>query len=278
MIELCLQSGRNTGIMETINNRGGIAVPPILIAHRCGPGIFPEQSMAAAGHALSLGADMVEMDVRCTRDGIPVICHDANTARVFGADRLCSDMTLAEFRALRHIADSTYGAHTLEDVLKSGIRPLLLHCKLSGEILGDTVRRILDCGAQRACVIGVQQAGDVEIVKTACLDLRVLAFMPGLNHLDRFLESRAEIIRLWEDWVSPARIGAIHRAGKHVWVMAGQPAEDKVGITSAESLLCWARMGVDGILINDVRASLQVLDREPDRDVAGGSMTGGPTA
>ena len=37
---------------------------PLIIAHRCGPGRFPEQSLASARHALALGADLVEMDVR----------------------------------------------------------------------------------------------------------------------------------------------------------------------------------------------------------------------
>ena len=67
---------------------------PILIAHRCGPDVYPEQSIASARHALSLGADFVEMDIQYTCDGIPVICHDPNVERIFGMDKLCSDMTL----------------------------------------------------------------------------------------------------------------------------------------------------------------------------------------
>ena len=145
---------------------------PLLIAHRCGPGVCPEQSMAAARHALSLGADMVEMDVRFTRDGAPVICHDANALRVFGVERLCSDMTLREFTALRHTADAACPAHTLEDVLGSGIRPLLLHCKISGEPLRDIARRVAAHGAEGACVLGVQEVADVDIVRAACPAIR----------------------------------------------------------------------------------------------------------
>ena len=183
---------------------------PLLIAHRCGPGVCPEQSMAAARHALSLGADMVEMDVRFTRDGAPVICHDANALRVFGVDRLCSDMTLREFTALRHTADAACPAHTLADVLGSGIRPLLLHCKISGEPLRDIARRVAAHGAEGACVLGVQEVADVDIVRAACPAIRVLAFMPGLDCFERFLEGGAAIVRLWEDWVTEGRIDAAH--------------------------------------------------------------------
>ena len=82
-----------------------MSVRPLIIAHRCGPGRFPEQSLASARHALALGADLVEMDVRYTRDGAPVICHDENALRVFGVDRRCGEMSLEEFRALRHADD-----------------------------------------------------------------------------------------------------------------------------------------------------------------------------
>ena len=232
---------------------------PTLIAHRCGPGIYPEQSMAAARHALRLGADLVEMDVRFTRDGAPVICHDANALRVFGVDRLCEDMTLREFEQLRFVDDTARGAHTLEDMLRSEISPILLHCKFSGERVTEVSRRILEFGAADACVLGVQTVRDVSRVVALAPSLRTLAFMPEPEQFDAFLNSPVTYVRLWEDWVTPGRIDAAHRAGKEVWVMAGQPEEGKVGYTDAENLRFWARMGADGILINDIGWALQVL-------------------
>ena len=232
---------------------------PILIAHRCGPGLYPEQSIASARHALSLGADLVEMDVQFTRDGVPVICHDPDAGRVFGVDRRCGDMTLQEFMALRHVRDRSCPSHSLDDVLACGVRPLLLHCKFSGAPLVNMVRRILEGGAAAECVVGVQAVGDVARVKAVCPALRVLAFMPAAEQLDGFLESGAEVIRLWEDWVTEARVGAIHGAGRQVWVMAGQPVEGSVGYTTAENMRRWARLGVDGILVNDVRWGREAL-------------------
>jgi len=232
---------------------------PLIIAHRCGPGRYPEQSLASARHALSLGADMVEMDVRYTRDGAPVICHDENALRVFGVDRLCGDMSLAEFKTLRHAADPEYAAHTLEDVFRSEVRPLLLHCKFTGERLADLASRIRARGEAENCVLGVPDAADVDIVRAACPGLRVLAFMPELNRLDGFLRSRASFIRLWEEWVTAERVRAAHDAGKALWVMAGRPEEGSVGCTTAGALRSWRDMGADGVLVNDVAWALEVL-------------------
>jgi len=142
-------------------------VKTLLIAHRCGPDIYPEQSIASARHALSLGADLVEMDVQTTCDGELVICHDPNTARIFGVDKLCSDMTLTEFMTLRHRADRSYPSHSLEDVLSTEIRSILFHCKISGEPLKKLADSIKAHGLEKECVIGVQSTGDVEIIKSA---------------------------------------------------------------------------------------------------------------
>lgn len=232
---------------------------PLIIAHRCGPGRYPEQSLASARHALALGSDIVEMDVRYTRDGAPVICHDDNALRVFGVDRRCGDMSLEAFMALRHAADPRYAAHTLEDVLRSEVRPLLLHCKFSGAPLKDLAGRIRERGAAAACTLGVPEPADVEIVRAACPGVGVLAFMPGLDRLDAFLEGRAPFIRLWEDWETPERVRAVHAAGKAVWIMAGRPEEGSVGCTTAQALRRWRDLGVDGILVNDVAWALEVL-------------------
>jgi glycerophosphoryl diester phosphodiesterase len=49
---------------------------PIVVAHRGAWGEHPQNSLAALEHAISLGCEMVEFDVRRTRDGLLVLVHD----------------------------------------------------------------------------------------------------------------------------------------------------------------------------------------------------------
>ena len=232
----------------------------LLIAHRCGPGKSPEQSIASARNAISVGADMVEMDIQYTSDGIPVICHDPNTKRMFGEDCLVSNMTFNHFMGLRQIQDSSYPSHSLQNIFDSGINPVLFHCKITGSRLEDLARRVADNDFVDRCVIGVQQPEDVEIIKSVSDDIRVLSFMPTIDLFDKFLSSRAEYIRLWEPWTNQNLIDKVHSSGKKVWIMAGEPRPDSVGYTSAENLIKWKAMGCDGVLINDIAWAKGILE------------------
>jgi glycerophosphoryl diester phosphodiesterase len=52
-----------------------------VIAHRGGSRLRPENTIAAFDHAASLGVDALECDVHLSRDGVPVVIHDATLER-----------------------------------------------------------------------------------------------------------------------------------------------------------------------------------------------------
>ncbi len=58
---------------------------PWLVAHRGGSALAPENTLAAFDRAAALGADALEIDVRRTADGVVVVFHDEDTARLTGA-------------------------------------------------------------------------------------------------------------------------------------------------------------------------------------------------
>lgn len=75
--------------------------PPLLpriVAHRGGAREAPENTLASLAHAVACGADGIELDVRLTADGVPVVFHDDDLGR-FGGGAARVDATTA--RALR---------------------------------------------------------------------------------------------------------------------------------------------------------------------------------
>lgn len=80
----------------------------LTVAHRGASGRAPENTLTALAAAVADGADLLEFDVRRTRDGALVLMHDPTLTRTTDARRvfpdrapwLVSDFTLAELRRL----------------------------------------------------------------------------------------------------------------------------------------------------------------------------------
>ncbi|MGQ7249420.1 glycerophosphodiester phosphodiesterase family protein [Halomonas sp. V046] len=66
-----------------------------VIAHRGSSQVAPENSLSAIRQALSDGADQVEIDVRLSADGTPVLSHDASLSRLAGDNRRIAEVNWA---------------------------------------------------------------------------------------------------------------------------------------------------------------------------------------
>lgn len=225
----------------------------LIIAHRSGPGIYPEQSILSAREALKNGADMVEMDVRETKDGVPVICHDDDTGRMFGVEGEVKDFTLQQFMAMRHVSDRSFAPHTLEDVLACGVKPLLLHCKQTGAAQMEKICALLEkYGVSETTTMGIQSPEIAQVIRCCAPGCGILAFMPGADDIEAFGAMDIDYIRLWEQWITPERVARVHATGKKLWIMACDKSLGGVGYTTPEAFRSFAEIGAHGVLINDV--------------------------
>lgn len=74
--------------------------PVRYISHRGFMPLAPENSLAGFEYAGLLSQWAIETDVRCTRDGVLVCCHDGNVSRMFGSDGAVEEMTWNELAGL----------------------------------------------------------------------------------------------------------------------------------------------------------------------------------
>ena len=51
---------------------------PLIISHRAGMGNFPQGSPAAIQYSIALGIDFIELDLRFSADGVPVVYHNSD--------------------------------------------------------------------------------------------------------------------------------------------------------------------------------------------------------
>lgn len=82
----------------------------LAVAHRGEPIGHSENTLAAIETAFRAGARMVEIDVRLTRDGAPMLLHDADLSRLWNRPETLESLTRQEARTLvdpagEHIPD-----------------------------------------------------------------------------------------------------------------------------------------------------------------------------
>lgn len=107
----------------------------MIVAHRAGglrsgKALYPENSLAALEASIADGAEMVEVDVRRSADGIFIVMHDSWLDRTTTCKGEVAPRTLAELRQCRLVVEGT-GAATAEHV--STLAEFLLAAK--GRIL-----------------------------------------------------------------------------------------------------------------------------------------------
>src|SRR4051794_33026759 len=85
---------------------------PLVIAHRGGANLFPENTMAAYECAAALGCRAIEAgDLQLTADGVLVAMHDATVDRTTTGSGNVADYSLSGIRTLRVDASTWFGGH-----------------------------------------------------------------------------------------------------------------------------------------------------------------------
>ena len=246
----------------------------LVIAHRGNAADAPENTIESFAQALALGADALELDVRVTRDAVPVVIHDPTLYRTTGQRDLVADMTAAQLSYADAGATFSKDAGmpfpyrargltvpTLAAVLERFADvPLLIEVKVPEAV--DAVGRALEeAGATARAVVGSLIQAAVSPFRAARLATgasfdEVLRLLPGalLRRRPAELPYQALCIPRWYNGMR-IPVGALARTARqagvvtHVWTVNGPAIAQKL----------W-RAGIQGIVTDDPRA--MILARE----------------
>ena len=94
-----------------------------VIAHRGGDEGYPENTLGAFHRALELGADIVELDCKLTRDGVVVVLHDHNLKRIWGIPRGVGEL---DWEDLATLSKDGHHVPRLAEVLAAVSLPLMV--------------------------------------------------------------------------------------------------------------------------------------------------------
>lgn len=227
-------------------------------AHRGASGDAPENTLAAVALAVESGADYVEIDVRQTADGVPVLLHDE---ALFRTTRVYNDIGNVTYREVANydagssfsVAYAGEGIPALSQVLEQYGGKIGFNIELkvlrSRELTNRVVELIEEYHLEDSCVITSASYEQLEWVKEknpAIKTGQILSFVYGA-----FYESTAaDFFSIRSDFVTESLVEKIHFVGKelHVWT-----------VNKESELRRMKTMGVDNIITDKPAYAREVL-------------------
>lgn len=216
------------------------------MAHRGASGHRPENTLGAFAHAVALGADGVELDVRLTADGWLAVLHDAH---------------LQDGRPLATVAAADLPEEIpLLDAALAACGALLVNVEIKSDEAGAGVPLVPGVAVAVAAWGGSALVSSfdpvtVDAAAAAGLPTAQLTFLPDrpIGELVEWVAGRGLIA--WHPHhatLDEAAIDVAHDAGLAVntWT-----------VDAPERIVELAAWGIDGIVTNDVPTALAALGR-----------------
>ena len=232
---------------------------PLIVAHRGYSSRHRENSPHAWHAAVEAGADVVETDIRMTRDGTLVCCHDADLLRVAGRPDVIAESDADELA--RIVVAGAHAAPTLAllfSILPHD-QPILFDVKDEEPAVLDRLVAAAKASQRRSLIFGLHRFRSVAHVR-AQTEAAILGLLGEDEDVAAFFSAGGTILRLWEGDAAPERIAAHVERGRPVWVTTGHRGTSRaVGDFAPEALRAMAGAGANGFLVNDPVAARTAL-------------------
>lgn len=251
---------------------------PLVMAHRGGGGLWPENTMYAFERAVAMGVDALETDIHATADGEIVVMHDDRLERLTDGAGPIKNHTLAELKKLdagywwTNDGGKTYPYRgmgitipTLEELFAAfpGVRINIDIKQDHPSIVTPFVRLLQKYDRLDSVMVGSFHFGQLTLFRnalpqaaTAAGDLEVLSFY-GLSRLalSAAYLPRADAFQIPECYgrmriITPRFIRDAHAHNMHVHVWTVNEVADM------RRLIDW---GVDGIITDYPDRLLSIL-------------------
>ena len=233
-----------------------------ICAHRGAMNTHPENTIAAFEEAIRLGAQMIELDVRLTKDKKLVILHDESVDRTTNETGKIEDLTLRQVKKLdagswKSSDFKNLKIPTLSEALAIMPDNIWLNVHLKGdEVLGKKVAKVIikekrDHQAFLAC--GSEAAKGAKQVSSDILICNMDRQEKTEDYVSLTIESSSKFIQLYKVPVSP-EIKNYTKALK-----ANNTKVNYCCTDSPEDVELLFEYGVDFVLVNELDRILDAV-------------------
>lgn len=233
-----------------------------IIAHRGASSKEPENTLAAIRHAIELGVDCVEIDVQLSEDGIPVVIHDDTLCRTTNAAkgqkvREVPTSHLKKFDAGSwfHGIETLEKVPTLEEVLQLDFKKTGLMVEIKDDVNHDlctAVDALLRRCSIKELFVGSSSPKSIIYFHKQLPELKLIAIVNELEHLDHFKDAKANYIALEESLFKKEVVANLSFGYSSIWAFTVDDPQKADLLKS---------FGVKGIITNDPEVWLKKKER-----------------
>lgn len=230
---------------------------PRICAHRGYNTVAPESSMAAFVAAVEMGAQEIELDLRVTKDGVIVVCHDEKIDRVSDGTGRISEIDYADLMKVDmgiKFDPSFAGTRILrlEEVLERFARRVVMNLHIKSgkndtEYNRGDMQKIVGLIYKYGCDKHVYFMGDESVHGVGieiAPDIRrcMAAGSAPWEIVERGVAYKCHKVQLFKPYFEQSMIDNAHKMGMRCNVFFADDVEE------AKKYL---KMGIDTILTND---------------------------
>lgn len=235
---------------------------PTITAHRGLSVKAPENTLYAFSDAIDAGADMIELDVQQTKDGVLVVLHDQNLRRTTGVKKNIWDVTYDEIRDLDAGSwfDPAYAnarIPTLEETLQFVDGRIRLNIEIkptehtSPTLEQDVADLITTYGYTDNCWVTSFSYGSLKRIKEANPDIRT-GYIMSVAYGQFYSLKYADAFSLNKVFVTSQVVNSAHQAGKQVFAWT---------VNSVSEVRSLCNLHVDSIITDDPVMVQDVVSR-----------------
>lgn len=194
-------------------------------AHRGGHLTVPENSLASIDEAIRAGADIVELDVRETKDGVMVLMHDRKLDRTTTGKGELTDFTYAETQQLYLTHQGQPTSHripTFREALAyaKGRTVIDIDFKISGmEARKRAYETISELGMESQVLFFLYDFTEMDSLYK--MNPRIKMMPRAYNHdqMRKIIDKNlTDVIHIDASFTSPALLGEAREKGIRLWM------------------------------------------------------------
>lgn len=204
----------------------------LVAAHRGNHTDAPENSIPSITHAIAQDIDIVEIDVRVSKDGVPVLMHDEEVDRTTTGSGEVEAMAYQELARLYLLQDGKQTDHripTLKKALNAGKGKVIFDLDLKTAEMNKVIEVVEQTGSWKSVVFFDSDWKTLEQVRRAHPTWYVMPRAYNEEEAKKaYRKFKPWAIHVDLSFASPELSAYLHQRGIHVWINALGDVDDEI--------------------------------------------------